>query len=376
MNPASVTETGASSKIGTMAASALVPILTPHGHLLLAPDNDAPTLEDGLQRRLAESFACGAGHGLLQLGASEVGTALPAAFGYWRDFGARYITAMCATPAAAEPGETARDAHPAAPPPQDLEALAADAPPMMGAEYLTAPVLRALWTELDAAFRAELKQSKQSLQDFLKRLHPAWNLVGRVHFNLAENRKDEAAPFAFLATYTTRLSAHAKAQHLPLAQALREYSDTKNQARLLSLLVPVQRAAEHCAWLRAMVGAGEIFHPLRWSAAEAYQFLTDMPRLEAAGIVVRTAGAWRSGRPSRPQVRVTVGGKAPSLLGPGALLDFNMELTLDGERLSAAEIKKLLAGSDGLQLIRGHWRPEARRVCTEAQVGVSELVRQ
>ncbi len=35
-----------------------------------------------------------------------------------------------------------------------------------------------------------------------------------------------------------------------------------------------------------------------------------MPQLEAAGIVVRTAGAWRSGRPPRPQVRVTVGGKA------------------------------------------------------------------
>ncbi len=354
-DPVSISATGGSSKIGTMTASALVPILTPHGHLLLAPDHDAPMLADALQRRLAEAFARGAGHGLLQLGAGEVGTALPAAFGYWRDFGARYITAMCATPAPAESGETGREAHLAVPSPQDLETLAADVPPMMGAEYLTPPVLRALWAELDAAFRAELKQSKQSLQDFLKSLHPAWNLVGRVHFNLAENRKDDEAPFAFLATYTTRLSAQAKAQHLPLAQALREYSDAKNQARLLSLLVPVQRAAEHCAWLRAMVDAGEIFHPLRWTATEAYQFLTDLPRLEAAGIVVRTAGVWRSGRAPRPQVRVTVGGTAPSLLGRDALLDFSMELTLEGERLSAAEIKKLLAGSDGLQLIRGHW---------------------
>ena len=334
---------------------ALVPILTPRGRLLLAPDSDAPVLADALQRRLSGSFARGAGHGLLQLGAGEVGTALPASFGYWRDFGARYITAMCATPAQSARGENVREALLAASPPQDLEALAADAPPMMGAEYLTAPVLSALWAELDDAFRAELRQSKQSLQDFLKRLHPAWNLVGRVHFNLAENRKDEAAPFAFLATYTTRLSAHAKAQHLPLAQALREYSDAKNQARLLSLLVPVQRAAEHCAWLRAMVDAGEIFHPLRWTAAEAYQFLSDVPLLERAGIVVRTSSAWRSGRPSRPQVRVTVGDRAPSLLGQDALLDFRIELTLDGEHLSAAEIEKLLAASDGLQLIRGHW---------------------
>ena len=336
-----------------MTARALVPILTPHGHLLLAPDRDAPVLEAALQRRLAEAFARGAGPGLLQLGASEVGTVLPAVFGFWRDFGARYITAMCVTPELTNSDEAVRKAHLA--PSQDLEAIAADAPPMTGAEYLTQPVLRALWAELDAAFRAELKQSKQPLQDFLKRLHPAWNLVGRVHFNLAENRKDEEAPFAFLATYTTRLSAHAKAQHLPLAQALREYSDAKSRERLLSLLVPVQRAAEHCAWLRAMVDAGEIYHPLRWTAAEAYQLLTDLPRLEAAGVVVRTAGIWRSGQPTRPRIRVTIGGNAPSLLGQAALLDFNMELTLDGERLSTAEIRKLLAGSDGLQLIRGHW---------------------
>ena len=75
---------------------------------------------------------------------------------------------------------------------------------MTGAVYLTAVVLHDLWQELDNAFRRELSKSKCGVQDFLKRRNPAWNLVGRVHFNLAENRKDEDAPFAFLATYTTR----------------------------------------------------------------------------------------------------------------------------------------------------------------------------
>ena len=143
--------------------------------------------------------------------------------------------------------------------------MALAAPPMMGAEYLTAAVLAALWQELDAAFDIELSESKCGVQDFLKRRNPAWNLVGRVHFNLAENRKDPDAPFAFLATYTTRLSAQAKAQHLPLGQALREYAGAANKERLLSLLLPVQRAAETCPWLKAMVDAGEIFHPLRWT---------------------------------------------------------------------------------------------------------------
>ncbi|MBC7727435.1 MAG: hypothetical protein H7242_07430 [Microbacteriaceae bacterium] len=72
-----------------------------------------------------------------------------------------------------------------------------------------------------------------------------------------------------MATYTARLSAHGRAQHQPLSQALAEFSDGKSRAHLLSLLLPVQRAAEQCAWLREMVEAGDIYHPLRWSAAEA-----------------------------------------------------------------------------------------------------------
>jgi len=338
-----------------MATGTLIPILTPHGRLLLTQDTDAPPVDAAVSRGLAEAFAQGAGQGLLHLGATQVGTALPAAFAWWRDFAARYVTAVCAVAPAATGDNPTPAALPPIPPPEALDACAADAPPMTGAEYLTAPVLRALWTELDAALRAELARSKQSLQDFLKAFHPAWNLVGRVHFNLAENRGDETAPFAFLATYTTRLSAQAKAQHLPLAQALREYSDGKSQARLLALLAPVQRAAAECPWLRAMVDAGELFHPLRWTPGEAYRFLTDVPRLEAAGIVVRAPGAWRSGRPARPHVKATVGDTMPSLLGADALLDFHVELTLDGERLSAADAKRLLAGADGLQLLRGRW---------------------
>src|SRR6266478_6255976 len=183
--------------------------------------------------------------------------------------------------------------------------MAAAVPPMDGAEYLTMAVLAALWRNIDAAFDAELADAGLSVQEFLKSRHPAWNLVGRVHFNLAENRKDEEAPFAFLATYTTRLSAHAKAQHVPLGGALIEYAGAANKSRLLSLLVPVQRAAEQCPWLEAMVDAGEIYHPLRWTPAEAFQLLTDLPRLEAAGIVVRVPGTWRANRPPRPLVTAT-----------------------------------------------------------------------
>jgi superfamily II DNA or RNA helicase len=328
----------------------LAPVLTPHGSLIMSRAEEALGVQPN--PRLEEAFLRGPGHGLLYLGADEVGTALPPVLSYWREFAVRYVTALCALPDIAE-----RGARPPVPVPVDgeLDKIAAAVPPMTGAEYLAADVLADLWRSMDAAFDAELADAKVSVQAFLRGRHPAWNLVGRVHFNLAENRKDEVTPFAFLATYSTRLSAQAKAVHVPLGRALQEYAGAKNRERLLSLLLPVQRAAEHCAWLKAMVDAGEIFHPLRWSPQQALQFLNDVPALESAGIAVRMPANWAMNRPARPQVRATVGGRAPSQLGMDALLDFQMDVTLDGEKLSAAEIKRLLAHSDGLVLIRGTW---------------------
>ena len=76
-----------SDDIATEAVTALAPILTPHGRLLLEPADDAIALTSDLSHRLRKAFARGAGHGLLQLGAAEVGTMLPPVFGYWREFG-------------------------------------------------------------------------------------------------------------------------------------------------------------------------------------------------------------------------------------------------------------------------------------------------
>jgi hypothetical protein len=335
-----------------MDAAAPALCLTPHGRLVLVSHAGAQRLEAKIEKRLHQAFERGSGHGLLLLGVDEAGTTLPPVFAWWREFGARYVTGLCTQ----QESDAARNkVRIEAPSRKQLEGIALSAPPLTGAEYLTAAVLDSLWHELDRAFGIELSESKCGVQDFLRRRNPAWNLVGRVHFNLAENRKDAGSPFAFLVTYTTRLSAQAQAQHLPLGQALREYAGAGNKERLLSLLVPVQRAAEACPWLKAMVDAGEIFHPLRWTPEEALQLLRDVPQLEAAGVVVRTPAAWRGSRPSRPRVTGTVGGKRPSGIGRDALLDFHMEVTLDGETLTSAEIRELLAQSDGLALVRGRW---------------------
>lgn len=318
--------------------------LTPGGRLVC----------DALPVRQHTGFGRGSGHGLLALALDAVTAPAAPDIAFWRAFAGRFMAAVCGHSAA---GDAVAHNVPAVAPPQhtELAMLADTAPPMHGGEYLSADILQALWSETHAALAVEVAESKKPFAEFLKTRSSAWSLVGRVHFNLAENRKDPDAPFAFLATYTAQLSAAAKPQHLPLGRALQDYSGARDKARLLSLLVPVQKAAETCPWLKEMVDAGDIYHPLRWTPRDARRFLQDAPTLEQAGVIVRMPAAWGTGRPSRPTVKATIGGKKPSVLGLDAMLDFDFAVSLDGETLTVEEVERLLAETDGLALVRGKW---------------------
>ena len=174
-------------------------------------------------------------------------------------------------------------------------------------------------------------------------------------FHLAENKRDAERPFAFLATYTHRLSEQAKPQYLPLGRALQEYAGAGNRAALLTLLAPVQRAAEQSTLARELVESQRVFQPQMWTAREAHRFLCDVALFEASGLLVRIPDWWKSGRPSRPTVSVTVGGKKAAGLGLDALLDFNVALTLDGEAVTDEEWARIAAADAGLVLLKGKW---------------------
>src|SRR3989442_14350168 len=111
--------------------------LTPRGHLIVSHEADAAALDSRLAERLVGAFERGSGHGLLLLGADEAGTALPPVHAYWREFGARFVTALCG-----QEDSGVQEQAPQVPAPEDpeLERIALAAPPMMGAEYLTAAV--------------------------------------------------------------------------------------------------------------------------------------------------------------------------------------------------------------------------------------------
>src|SRR3954454_10583845 len=103
------------------------PILTPHGVLTLSQTDEPWALDGARSSRLEKAFARGPGHGLLVLGADEVGTALPPVLSYWRELAACYVTALFALPGLAEAAS-----KPPVPAPADseLDKIAAAVPPM------------------------------------------------------------------------------------------------------------------------------------------------------------------------------------------------------------------------------------------------------
>src|SRR3989442_15922804 len=107
-----VSRTIPSSPTSRWSADAV--FITPQGRLGLEPGDTAPPLDQDVAARLESAFARGPGHGLLQLGAGEVGASLPPVLAFWRDLGARYVTALCTLPDAAEQVAQARPAPPPA----------------------------------------------------------------------------------------------------------------------------------------------------------------------------------------------------------------------------------------------------------------------
>src|SRR5881296_4554299 len=315
----------------------------------------ADAASDGLSAaarvRVARAFARGPGYALLPICATELDAPLSPPLTFLRDLGRAFVTRLCAVPDLEERRERAEVDCP----PDERARLAGAVPPMDGAEYVDADWVAARWAEINRAFADEIRVHRGPVAAWLHARHPSWHTVGRVCLHLAENRGDEQHPFAFLATYAVRAGSSGKVQHRPLARALEESSARGDRQALLHLLVPLQRAAEQTPWLAELVDSGAIYEAMAWTPAEAHSFLRAIPAFEAAGLIVRVPDWWRPRRSPRPEVAVRVGEKKPSAVGMDALLDFSVAVALGDEKLTAAEVRQLLASSGGLVRLRGQW---------------------
>lgn len=229
---------------------------------------------------------------------------------------------------------------------------------MRGLEYFTSATLMQWWSELDELTAKKSSSKRGGLPAHLNSLDSGWNTVGRVTFHLAENKKDAARPFAFMATFTPVVPTHGKnpatIRHVPLSEALRQSVETGDQDQLDTLLEPVSRAARSTPLVANLLKTRALFSPQAWDIASAFEFLSSVPQLEQSGIIVRVPNWWNASRPPRPKVEVRVGSLKQSTLSDGGL-DLQVGVSIDGEALTEQELKQLAEARQGLTFLRGKW---------------------
>ena len=248
--------------------------------------------------------------------------------------------------------EIAREDVEVSPSEAAIEDLLLAVPFGIGTEYIDPQWIRRIFDRLREVYAREIREYAGTVQLYLTEKSQQLRVPERIFFHLVENRKDEDGfPFAFLATYATR-DENNIVRHMPLSYALEEYKHERQ--KLVTLLTCLNGAAEVSALVAGFMESGEMFHPLRLTAAEAYAFLKDVKAIEEAGILCRVPNWWKRGS-AQISMDVKLGEKKPSLLGFDALVSMQPELTANGTALTAAEIRKLLAQTEGLAFLKGKW---------------------
>lgn len=231
---------------------------------------------------------------------------------------------------------------------EEAESILEHIPYVFGGEHVDENWVVKVYEQLSEVFFRELAAFGGTAANFLSVQDKNLQVMGSIFFHLVE-RKSEAYPFAFLATYRTE---EAKAAHMPLKNALIEYEGQHD--RLLHLLSTVSQAAERSEFLSQFVESGELFHPLQLTTEEAYTFLKEIPLYEEAGILCRIPDWWKK-RSSTPKLTIRIGEEQPSHVGMEALLQCRPEMNVNGVPMSEEEVRALLTQASGLALIKGKW---------------------
>ena len=274
--------------------------ITPSGHLALL-ESPGQASAAAFPKAIVAAFAESASRGLLHLATNELQTRLPPALEYVRSFARTYLTRLCQTQA-----HEATNELPPTPPPSaaELATWILQAPPMTGLEYLReerSPTGGPNWTRWSATRSGSTRAARRRIS---ARKTLSGGLSAESRCTWPRTSAIRTIPFAFLATYASRLSTQGRVQHEPLGRASQQYAGAKNRKRCWPCWCPCRTAAERSTLIKELVDSGDVYHPLAWSPREAHRFLQDIPIFEESGLIVRVPDWWKPHHPPRPIVNV------------------------------------------------------------------------
>lgn len=299
------------------------------------------------QNTLWNRFSSNADEAVLFLGFSDQTAYLSESLKYIRLLAFLFVRTLARNPEI----ESTREKTLVEIPEDELRHFLECSPFLYGAEFLNDTWVRHFWKNMNRTFSDGIEKWKGTAAGFIASYNAKMHIAGRVYFHLVESKKEEY-PFAFLATYSGDVSADGKSRHFPLQKALQDFGNSSQ--KLLTLLSTVSKASEKSTFIAGILESGEIFHPLNFTTAEAHTFLQEVSLYEEAGVLCRIPDWWKT-RSNAIKISVSVGKNMPSRLGLDALVSFDASLSLDGEILSEAELKRLISETDGLSLIKGKW---------------------
>ncbi len=213
----------------------LTAVITPDGSIQLEwMDTDEPVgngsrmLQDEIYRRFEQE----PDSWLLYLSFSDRSVSLSPSLHFLRRFSGLFARRLSRTPEL----ETLRHRARVEISDEEMAQTLNAAPMMIGADYLNRDFLVAVWEDLHRSFSRSIQGARGSVEEFFRSFSPNVHLVGRIFFHMVENKTGDL-PFAFLATYSTRLDRQGQSRHVPLKYALKEYEGDPD--KLLDLLATV-----------------------------------------------------------------------------------------------------------------------------------------
>ncbi len=298
------------------------------------------------EEKLRDTFIADRYKALFDLGFADGGHEENSSLSFLRMVSGRFLNALTSMPEL----ELLREAAQVTLTDSTADELLAAVPYGIGTEYINTEWLTGVFAGLTRAFSEEIKEYKGTVQMFLTEKGQQLRVPERIFFHLVESG-DEDYPFAFMATYATR-SGDGQVRHMPLSYALTEFKSDRD--KLVALLSCLNKVSEVSPMLGGFVESGEMFHALRLSSDEAYEFLKSIPVIEGCGVMCRVPNWWRR-RYSSVSLTVTLGEKKAAVLGFDTLISMVPKLTVNGEPLTESEIRMLLRQTDGLAFLKGKW---------------------
>ena len=327
-------------------------IITPNGFLSdygVKRSTGKPNLSEHSQRWLVR-FQNNPYHALYALGFAELEDWFSLSMRFLHRVASRFVTTTLQQPDI----EYLREKATLHLTDDEYQRLISACPFMTGSEYVSHAWLKTQFEHLLQIFREEISQWDGSVEEYLNCHSQNLSIPRRIFFHLVENKyADMDYPFAFVATYSTeKQKKSGLPQHYPLHNALTEYQH-ESQA-LIALIRELEEASTVSPFVRELMSSGELFHPLKLNADEAYAFLCDIPKIEAAGIVCRVPNWWKK-RSSSPSLNIKIGEHNVGELSAQMLIKMTPVFKANEQQLTPEEMAQLMNLREGLAFFKGKW---------------------